>query len=104
MDPPGLRLGPLLLWLAMTASPSTPPARCAGTAAGGPLNVTYRLTTPTGTSIVSPSPLGHVTPSAHDMAGEYRVLERQWIASDTPPTALVLCEDDRRDRLDVLVM
>ena len=41
---------------------------------GGRSNLTYRLDTGAGPLVLRRPPLGHVLPTAHDMAREYRVL------------------------------
>lgn len=41
---------------------------------GGRSNLTFRLTDDTGTWILRRPPLGTLTPSAHDMGREYRVV------------------------------
>jgi aminoglycoside phosphotransferase (APT) family kinase protein len=61
--------------------------------AGGRSNLTYYLRTPGGEWVLRRPPLGHVLPTAHDMAREYRVLAA--LADTDVPVArpLVLCED-----------
>ena len=41
---------------------------------GGKSNLTYRVSSEAGEVILRRPPLGHVLPTAHDMAREYRVL------------------------------
>ncbi len=41
---------------------------------GGRSNITYRVDAPGGTFVLRRPPLGHVLPTAHDMAREYRVI------------------------------
>lgn len=61
--------------------------------AGGASNLTYTLTTPSGSWVLRRPPLGHVLPTAHDMAREYRVLAAL-AQTDVPvPRPLALCED-----------
>jgi aminoglycoside phosphotransferase (APT) family kinase protein len=60
---------------------------------GGRSNLTYRLTDGRSTWVLRRPPLGGLTPSAHDMAREYRVVAALW---DTPipvARAVALCED-----------
>jgi len=60
---------------------------------GGRSNLTYRVSAPGGTCVLRRPPLGHVLPTAHDMAREYRVLAA--LADTDVPVArpLALCED-----------
>jgi len=60
---------------------------------GGRSNLTYRLTDGRSTWVLRRPPLGGLTPSAHDMAREYRVVAA---LSGTPipvARAVALCED-----------
>jgi aminoglycoside phosphotransferase (APT) family kinase protein len=60
---------------------------------GGLSNVTYRVHSPGATVIVRRPPLGHLLPSAHDMAREHRVLSS---LKDTPvpvPQVLAFTDD-----------
>jgi aminoglycoside phosphotransferase (APT) family kinase protein len=60
---------------------------------GGRSNLTYRVDGPGGTCVLRRPPLGHVLPTAHDMAREHRVLSA--LAGSEVPVArpLALCED-----------
>jgi aminoglycoside phosphotransferase (APT) family kinase protein len=61
--------------------------------AGGLSNITYRVEFPHRTVILRRPPLGHILPSAHDMAREYRVLQAL-APTDVPvPKALRMCSD-----------
>jgi aminoglycoside phosphotransferase (APT) family kinase protein len=61
--------------------------------AGGRSNLTYRVTDGEHAWVLRRPPLGHVLPTAHDMAREYRVL-RALADTDVPvPRALAFCED-----------
>jgi aminoglycoside phosphotransferase (APT) family kinase protein len=61
--------------------------------AGGKSNVTYRVRGGGQTWVLRRPPLGHVLPTAHDMAREYRVMNAL-IDTDVPvPRTLALCED-----------
>jgi aminoglycoside phosphotransferase (APT) family kinase protein len=62
--------------------------------AGGRSNLTYVIGDGEHEWILRRPPLGHVLPTAHDMAREYRVL-RALRDTDVPvPRAIALCEDD----------
>jgi aminoglycoside phosphotransferase (APT) family kinase protein len=60
---------------------------------GGRSNLTYRVEGPGGTCVLRRPPLGHVLPTAHDMAREHRVLSA--LADTDVPVArpLALCAD-----------
>ena len=60
---------------------------------GGRSNLTYRVDGPGGRCVLRRPPLGHVLPTAHDMAREHRVLAA--LADTDVPVArpLVLCTD-----------
>jgi aminoglycoside phosphotransferase (APT) family kinase protein len=61
--------------------------------AGGRSNLTYTLTTPSGSWVLRRPPLGHVLPTAHDMAREFRVLSAL-AGTDVPaPRPIALCDD-----------
>ena len=60
---------------------------------GGRSNLTYTLTTPGGSWVLRRPPLGHVLPTAHDMAREYRVLSALADTAVPVPRPLALCED-----------
>ena len=61
---------------------------------GGRSNVTYRITDGNGDSVVlRRPPLGHVLPSAHDMAREFRVVSGLNLVDFPVPIAYALCED-----------
>lgn len=60
---------------------------------GGRSNLTYLVTDGTARWIVRRPPLGHVLPTAHDMAREYRVISAL-APTDLPvPATLALCTD-----------
>lgn len=60
---------------------------------GGRSNLTYRLTDGHGTWVLRRPPLGGLTPSAHDMAREYRVVSALAGSGVPVAPAVVLCED-----------
>jgi aminoglycoside phosphotransferase (APT) family kinase protein len=61
---------------------------------GGRSNLTYRVECPAGPCVLRRPPLGHVLPTAHDMAREHRVLAA--LADTDVPVArpLALCTDE----------
>jgi aminoglycoside phosphotransferase (APT) family kinase protein len=92
-DLPGLHLAAVTGWLAEHGVALAEPVT-ASLFTGGRSNVTYRLTGADGHSVVlRRPPLGHVLPSAHDMARECRVLTGLNAAGYPTPTTLALCED-----------
>lgn len=61
--------------------------------AGGRSNLTYRLDLGTSRLVLRRPPLGHVLPTAHDMAREYRVLSAL-AGTDIPvPRPMAICPD-----------
>ena len=72
---------------------------------GGRSNLTYLVRDARGASLVlRRPPLGHVLPTAHDMAREFRVL-RGLAGTDVPaPRPLALCEDASVNEMAFYVM
>jgi aminoglycoside phosphotransferase (APT) family kinase protein len=60
---------------------------------GGRSNLTYVVTDGTSKWVVRRPPLGHVLPTAHDMAREYRVISALKDTNVPVPGTLFLCED-----------
>ncbi len=60
---------------------------------GGRSNLTYAVTGSTGSWVLRRPPLGHVLPTAHDMAREYRVLAALADTAVPVPRPFALCED-----------
>ena len=61
---------------------------------GGRSNLTYFIRSPRGEWVLRRPPLGHVLPTAHDMAREFRVISAL-VETDVPvPGTMLLCEDD----------
>jgi aminoglycoside phosphotransferase (APT) family kinase protein len=60
---------------------------------GGRSNLTYRLDTGDGRLVLRRPPLGHVLPTAHDMAREYRVLSALRGTDIPVPRPITLCQD-----------
>lgn len=92
-EPPGIKLGRVREWLAehqpgLVAGPLT-----AELIAGGRSNLTYRVTDGTSSWALRRPPLGHVLPTAHDMAREFRVIAALADSQVPVPCAIALCED-----------
>ena len=60
---------------------------------GGRSNLTYRLTDGDRDWVLRRPPLGHVLPTAHDMAREFRVLDGLRHTDVPVPTPVLLCQD-----------
>jgi aminoglycoside phosphotransferase (APT) family kinase protein len=60
---------------------------------GGLSNITYRVHFPGRTVILRRPPLGHILPSAHDMAREFKVLQALSPTEVPVPKVLRLCSD-----------
>jgi aminoglycoside phosphotransferase (APT) family kinase protein len=63
--------------------------------AGGKSNLTYRVTDGHSTWAVRRPPLGHVLPTAHDMAREYTVLSALAGTAVPVPRVVLLCADEQ---------
>jgi len=73
--------------------------------AGGRSNLTFRLQDAVGRELVlRRPPLGHVLPSAHDMAREHRVLSMLHAVDFPVPAPRALCEDTSITGTTFLVM
>ncbi|MEO6399107.1 MAG: phosphotransferase, partial [Tepidiformaceae bacterium] len=60
---------------------------------GGRSNLTYKVSTEAQAWVLRRPPLGHVLPTAHDMAREYRVLSALADTDVPAPRTIALCED-----------
>ncbi|MGC9538908.1 phosphotransferase family protein [Streptomyces sp. UG1] len=92
-DPPGLDLGALGRWFAQHVG------TCQGelTATmlhGGRSNLTYHVTDGRASWVVRRPPLGGLTPSAHDVAREYRVMTALRGSGVAVPHPLALCVEE----------
>ena len=93
-DPPGLRMSALREHLGGRLPGFAPDQPVeADLLAGGRSNVTYRLTQGGRSWVLRRPPLGHVLPTAHDMAREFRVLSGLARADVPVPRVLLLCTD-----------
>ena len=61
--------------------------------AGGKSNLTYRVDSSAGSVVLRRPPLGHVLPTAHDMAREHRVMSALHGTAVPVPGMRVFCED-----------
>src|SRR5207247_2741418 len=61
--------------------------------AGGKSNLTYRVASDAGEVVLRRPPLGHVLPTAHDMAREYRVQTALNGTAVPVPRPVALCPD-----------
>jgi aminoglycoside phosphotransferase (APT) family kinase protein len=61
---------------------------------GGKSNLTYRVTCDAGEVVLRRPPLGHVLPTAHDMAREYRVLSALHGTGVPVPRTYYLADED----------
>jgi len=92
-DPPGLDVARLTEWLDV-ASPGLRHGRLqAEVIVGGRSNLTYRLTDGRQHWAVRRPPLGHVLPTAHDMAREFRVISALRGSAVPVPEPVALCTD-----------
>jgi aminoglycoside phosphotransferase (APT) family kinase protein len=91
-DPPGLDLARLAGYLDH-ARPDLAGPITGQLIAGGKSNLTYRLAGAAGDVVLRRPPLGHVLPTAHDMAREFRVIAALHPTGFPVPVPLHLCED-----------
>lgn len=61
---------------------------------GGKSNLTYKVSVGDKAWVVRRPPLGHVLPTAHDMAREYRVISALGGTGVPVPRTIALCEDN----------
>ena len=91
--PPGLDLDRLTRWF----DDELPGLRAGGLRAeqiaGGRSNLTYRLTDGANTWALRRPPLGHVLPTAHDMAREFTVISALHGSAVPVPEPIALCAD-----------
>ncbi len=103
--PPGIEPEPVTKFLAEHVPALEPPLRFE-LIGEGRSNLTYRVTSPaTGTSaVLRRPPLGHVLPTAHDMAREHRILSALADTDVPVPRPLALCEDAAVNGMPFYVM
>jgi len=91
-SPPGLDLDRVAPYVAQVLS-AEPVGLSASVIGGGRSNLTYLLTAGRAELVLRRPPLGHVLPSAHDMAREFRVISALAKAGFPVPTPLLLCPE-----------
>ncbi len=80
-------------WIAHNVAGATPPLSFE-LIAGGRSNLTYQVTDDNGNRYaLRRPPAGHILPTAHDMAREYRVISALWPTVVPVAHPLALCED-----------
>ncbi|MHB8577914.1 MAG: phosphotransferase family protein [Dehalococcoidia bacterium] len=90
--PAGIDLTKLAAYLPAFIPAATGPLS-AELISGGRSNLTYYIRSPHGEWVLRRPPLGHVLPTAHDMAREFRVITALRETAVPVPGTLVLCED-----------
>lgn len=93
-DPAGINRSLVDPWLARSIPELTQPVTYT-LIAGGRSNLTYRIDDAAGhTLVLRRPPLGHLLPSAHDMAREHRIISALSPTSVPVAKALAFCDDD----------
>ena len=92
-DPPGLDLARLTSWLDAVEPGLRQGELSAELIPGGRSNLTYRLTDGHGQWALRRPPLGHLLPTAHDMAREYTVISALHGSSVPVPRPIALGQD-----------
>jgi aminoglycoside phosphotransferase (APT) family kinase protein len=91
--PAGIAVGPLQDWYAEHVIGTVLPLRFE-LVAGGRSNLTFVVTDAAGRrTVMRRPPLGHLLPSAHDMAREHRIISALGAAALPVPPALGFCDD-----------
>jgi len=91
--PEGVDLARLRPFFAAHVPGATDQPLAAELIAGGRSNLTYSISNGTDTWVLRRPPLGHVLPTAHDMAREYRVMTALAGTGVPVPRTDALCED-----------
>lgn len=93
-SPPGLDLAAFTSWMDSALPGLREGELCAEVLAGGRSNLTYRVSDRQTSWVLRRPPLGHVLPSAHDMAREYRLISA--LAPTPVPVAepIAFCDDE----------
>jgi len=93
VPPDGVDLGTLRGWFAREVAGSTGAPLRAELIAGGRSNLTYVVGDGRSEWVLRRPPLGHVLPTAHDMAREYTVLRALAGTAVPVPQAIAFCDD-----------
>ena len=91
--PPGLDLDRLTGWFDRELPGLRTGGLTAEVIAGGRSNLTYRLTDGSSTWALRRPPMGHVLPTAHDMAREFTVISALHGSAVPVPEPIALCTD-----------
>jgi aminoglycoside phosphotransferase (APT) family kinase protein len=92
-EPPGVDLARLTAWLDERMPSLRQGPLSAQLIVGGRSNLTYRLTDGDQQWALRRPPLGHVLPTAHDMAREYTVISALHGSAVPVPEPIALCTD-----------
>lgn len=93
-DPPGVATGPLRDYLDKAAPGLVGGPLRAELIDGGRSNLTYRVSDGNGEWVLRRPPLGHVLPTAHNMAREYEVISALSGTAVPVPRTYALCTDE----------
>ena len=92
--PPGVDLERLQRWFAANVDGASDTPLRASLISGGRSNLTYSIADDSHVWVLRRPPLGHVLPTAHDMAREYKVLAALE-GTDVPvPGVIAFCDDN----------
>jgi len=91
--PPGVDLERLQPWFAANVEGATGGPLAASLISGGRSNLTYAISDARSQWVLRRPPLGHVLPTAHDMAREYKVLTALAPTAVPVPRTLAFCDD-----------
>jgi aminoglycoside phosphotransferase (APT) family kinase protein len=92
--PPGVDLARLQLWFAANVDGATGAPLHASLISGGRSNLTYAVGDDAHEWVLRRPPLGHVLPTAHDMAREHTVLSALANTDVPVPRTLAFCADE----------
>jgi aminoglycoside phosphotransferase (APT) family kinase protein len=92
--PEGVDLARLRSWFAHEVPGADGAELTASLISGGRSNLTYAVGDGTHTWVLRRPPLGHVLPTAHDMAREYRVLSALAPTNVPVPQPIAFCDDE----------
>jgi aminoglycoside phosphotransferase (APT) family kinase protein len=91
--PEGVDLAQLQPWFAQHVDDATGTPLTASLISGGRSNLTYSISDGTHDWVLRRPPLGHVLPTAHDMAREYKVLTALAPTNVPVPRTFAFCDD-----------